>query len=116
MSYSINQTSKEILYLPLDPVSKYKGKAFIDMFVLRAAKTLGAVILLCYTLFLKHHGVPAGVLTLAAVAALAAWVYAILGIVTRPEYQTLAPSPPPETRNLSMAEALSTMKEEALSA
>ena len=56
LSYSINQASKEILYVPLDTTEKYKGKAFIDMFAMRFFKTLGAIFLLFYTLYLKKIG------------------------------------------------------------
>ena len=54
--YSINQASKEILYVPLDTISKYKSKAVIDMFVMRGAKALGGVFLIIYTLWLSRHG------------------------------------------------------------
>ncbi len=40
-SYSINQSSKEALYVPTTPEEKYQAKAFIDMFVQRFAKALG---------------------------------------------------------------------------
>ena len=40
-SYSINQSSKEALYVPTSVEEKYKAKAFIDMFVQRFAKALG---------------------------------------------------------------------------
>jgi AAA family ATP:ADP antiporter len=39
-SYSINQSAKEALYVPTTEEEKYKAKAFIDMFVQRAAKAL----------------------------------------------------------------------------
>jgi len=89
MAYSINQSSKEILYVPLDPISKYKGKAFIDMFVLRAAKTVGAMFLLAYTLWLRHRGVPAETLTVACILLILAWLYVIKALGTRPEYRAL---------------------------
>ncbi|MFH1372213.1 MAG: Npt1/Npt2 family nucleotide transporter [bacterium] len=38
--YSINQSSKETLYVPTSRDEKYKAKAFIDMFVQRFAKVL----------------------------------------------------------------------------
>lgn len=119
MSYSINQTSKEILYLPLDAVSKYTGKAFIDMFVLRAAKTIGAGILLTYTLFLKHHGVPASALTFVGIAALAVWIYVVLETTTHSTQIFKGPIPSPETPlpkpgNLSVVGAFSPMKAPAL--
>ncbi len=40
-SYSVNQSAKEALYVPTSADEKYKAKAFIDMFVQRAAKTMG---------------------------------------------------------------------------
>jgi len=39
-SYSINQSAKEILYVPTTKDEKYKAKAFIDIFVQRFAKAL----------------------------------------------------------------------------
>lgn len=44
LNYSINQSAREVLYVPLTRDEKYKAKAFIDMFVQRAAK-VGAVAL-----------------------------------------------------------------------
>lgn len=38
LNYSINQSAKEALYTPTSKDAKYKAKAFIDMFVQRAAK------------------------------------------------------------------------------
>lgn len=40
-SYSVNQSAKEALYVPTTPTEKYEAKAFIDMFVQRAAKAVG---------------------------------------------------------------------------
>lgn len=39
-SYSINQSAKEVLYVPTTSDEKYKAKAFIDMFIQRFAKAL----------------------------------------------------------------------------
>jgi AAA family ATP:ADP antiporter len=46
LNYSIQQSTKESLYVPLTDVQKYKSKAFIDMFVDRAAKALAAFALI----------------------------------------------------------------------
>ena len=46
LNYSIQQATKESLYVPLTDVQKYKSKAFIDMFVDRAAKALAAFALI----------------------------------------------------------------------
>lgn len=75
--YSINQSSKEILYVPLDPVARFKGKAFIDMFVLRAAKTLGAGLLLGYVFWLEPLGAGSWFLSLIVVGAIAGWLVAV---------------------------------------
>lgn len=37
-AYSLNQSAKEILYVPLSREKKYRAKAFIDIFLVRAAK------------------------------------------------------------------------------
>ncbi|NBC04773.1 MAG: MFS transporter [Bacteroidetes bacterium] len=44
LNYSINQSAKEALYTPTDKDTKYKAKAFIDMFVQRFAKVLAVVL------------------------------------------------------------------------
>jgi AAA family ATP:ADP antiporter len=46
LNYSIQQATKESLYVPLSDAQKYKAKAFIDMFVDRAAKALAAFALI----------------------------------------------------------------------
>lgn len=38
LTYSIFRSAKEILYIPLSYIEKYKGKAVIDMFIYRFAK------------------------------------------------------------------------------
>jgi AAA family ATP:ADP antiporter len=46
LNYSVQQSTRESLYVPLTHVQKYKAKAFIDMFVDRAAKASASVLLL----------------------------------------------------------------------
>ena len=48
-NYSINQSAKEALYVPLRKDEKYKGKAFIDMFVQRFAKGVAILVTLVIT-------------------------------------------------------------------
>lgn len=43
-SYSINQSAKEALYVPVARDEKYQAKAFIDMFVQRAAKAVAVLV------------------------------------------------------------------------
>jgi MFS family permease len=45
LSYSINQSLRELLYIPVSPEFKYKAKIFIDMFLNKIADGLGALIL-----------------------------------------------------------------------
>ncbi len=44
MNYSLQQTAKEVLYLPIDRSIRYKVKPFIDMVVFRFGKGIAAVI------------------------------------------------------------------------
>ena len=46
ISYSINQSVRELLYIPVSPELKNKAKIFIDMFLTRFAKGIGALILM----------------------------------------------------------------------
>ena len=48
-SYSINQSAKEVLYVPTTGEEKYKAKAFIDMFIQRFAKALAVGLSLIIT-------------------------------------------------------------------
>jgi AAA family ATP:ADP antiporter len=43
-SYSVNQSIREILYIPVDPELRYRAKIFIDMFLQRFARGIGAVV------------------------------------------------------------------------
>ncbi len=77
-AYSINQASKEILYVPLDRASIYKGKAFIDIFVLRAGKALGATLVLSYSLWLIHNGYTHRFLMGTSIVLLGIWLFSVI--------------------------------------
>lgn len=79
-AYSINQVSKETLYVPLDNIAKVKGKAFIDMFVFRGAKAIGALILLSYTLWLSRHGFTPHFLMAVNIVAITLWLFSVFYI------------------------------------
>ena len=51
LNYSVQQSTRESLYVPLDDAQKYKAKAFIDMFVDHAAKAVASMILLVLIAF-----------------------------------------------------------------
>jgi AAA family ATP:ADP antiporter len=53
LSFSLNQSVRELLYIPISSDIKYKAKIFIDMFVNRFAKGIGALILMVF-LFLPE--------------------------------------------------------------
>ena len=44
INYALNQPAKEMLYIPTTRAVKYKAKAWVDMFGLRAAKMGGSVV------------------------------------------------------------------------
>jgi len=46
LDFSLNQSVRELLYIPVPPELKYKAKVFIDMFLNRFAKSFGALILM----------------------------------------------------------------------
>jgi AAA family ATP:ADP antiporter len=49
LSYSISRASKELLYIPVDPVIIYQAKAWIDMFGYRIFKVLGSLLIIGLT-------------------------------------------------------------------
>jgi len=49
LSYSINRASKELLYVPTDPIMIYQAKAWIDMFGYRIFKAIGSLLVLLFT-------------------------------------------------------------------
>jgi len=46
LTYSIFRSAKEILYIPLSYMEKYKGKSFIDMFIYRFSKAAIALVII----------------------------------------------------------------------
>lgn len=73
LNYSLQQATKESLYVPLTDVQRYKAKAFIDVFVDRAAKALSSVPLLG---IIALWGVSLWASLALALAALLCWVAA----------------------------------------
>ena len=91
MSYSINRASRELLYVPVNPVVIYQAKAWIDMFGYRTFKAVGSVIILVFTQWLPF-AVNARHLSLFTIFTCVAWIVMILMI--RKEYHSLlAPAP-----------------------
>ncbi len=57
LNYSINQTSREMLFVPVPRKDKYKALAFIDMFMLRSAKALAGLAMIMLQAFAVIEGV-----------------------------------------------------------
>lgn len=74
-SYSINQSAKEVLYVPVSKNEKYQAKAFIDMFVQRFAKSIAVVISLGITMTLTDFS-SLRWLSLITIAIIILWIYA----------------------------------------
>jgi len=83
LSYSINRASKELLYVPIDPVVIYQAKAWIDMFGYRIFKVSGSFLILLFTQWLP---VAIGIAQLSwiTITISAAWIAIIM--VLRHEY------------------------------
>lgn len=75
-SYSINQSAKEVLYVPTTRDEKYKAKAFVDMFIQRFAKALAVGLSLAITIaFAGFESVRW--LSVFTVIVLAVWIQAV---------------------------------------
>jgi ATP:ADP antiporter, AAA family len=74
-SYSINQSAKEALYVPTSAAEKYRAKAFIDMFVQRAAKAVAVLISLGITFAFQDFS-SLRYLSLITLALLVVWIIA----------------------------------------
>jgi AAA family ATP:ADP antiporter len=70
LNYSLQQITRETLYVRLGDTERYKAKAFIDIFVDRAAKALASVLSLAIMLF---TGTSIAVSLALALVALALW-------------------------------------------
>ncbi|EMG36473.1 ATP/ADP translocase [Desulfocurvibacter africanus PCS] len=83
LSYSINRASRELLYVPVDPVVIYQAKAWIDMFGYRLFEVLGSLLILAVT---QWASAPMGLPGISAftLAACGAWIAIVL--LMRQEY------------------------------
>ena len=92
LSYSINRASKEILYIPVDPIRTYQAKAWIDMLGYRLFKVVGAGVILLLTQWLP---VTLGVVELSwlTAAICVAWFW-VIALLAR-EYNSFGLEPAP---------------------
>jgi AAA family ATP:ADP antiporter len=72
LNYSLEQATKESLYVPLTDAQKYKGKAVIDMFIDRLGKAVSAIALILVT---AVAGLSIPILLSVALAAMAMWIW-----------------------------------------
>ena len=77
LSYSINRASKELLYVPIEPLLIFQAKAWIDMFGYRLFKVLGSVLILILTQWLPWT-LTAGQLSWLVLAVCLVWMGALL--------------------------------------
>jgi AAA family ATP:ADP antiporter len=77
LNYSIQQATKESLYVPLTDVQKYKSKAFIDMFVDRLAKAFAAFALIA---IIRAVGASVGVSLGTSLVSMLVWAFAAYGL------------------------------------
>ena len=91
LSYSINRASKELLYVPTDPVLIYQAKAWIDMFGYRIFKALGSVVVLLFTQWLPI-AVSVSQLSWVTLVICGLWI-ATLGVLSRDYKLVLQRSP-----------------------
>ncbi len=87
LSYSINRASKELLYIPIDPVLIYQAKAWLDMLGYRLFKVFGSFIILLLTQWLP---VSLGIVRLSWVTILLCGAWIFLVFTLRKEYQDIA--------------------------
>ena len=94
LSFSINQSVRELLYIPVSPELKYKAKIFIDMFLNRFAKGIGAVVLLAVTLgagsvigrTITEDNIRSYALVVSIIAAIFIIVWVVLNLKVSKEY------------------------------
>ena len=77
LNYSLQQTSKEVLYLPIDRSIRYKVKPFIDMVVFRFGKGFAAVLGI---LLLDVAGLPTRVLGYLTIPLILLWLAVAVGL------------------------------------
>jgi AAA family ATP:ADP antiporter len=91
LQYTINQNSKEVLYTPTDRETRYKAKAFIDMFVFRVAKGVSGILLILYGFYLADRGFDLRFLAGCAVVLILGWLASV--VVAARHFQRLEAAP-----------------------
>ena len=84
LAHSLSQSVRELLYIPISPEIKYKAKVFIDMFMNKVAKGLGAVLLFLFIFVLHFTIEQIRFVSLAAIIFIVIWI--LLNIQITKEY------------------------------
>lgn len=74
MNYSLNQSTKEVLYLPVAREIRYRVKPFIDMFAYRIAKAVGSILILFSVKFVHFNERS---LSIVSIALIALWIFVV---------------------------------------
>jgi ATP/ADP translocase/HEAT repeat protein len=75
LAYTINRSARELLFIPVSPDLKYKAIVFIDMFVDRFSKGIGAVFLMIILLFgIQDYKEIVRVVSLVSVILIFGWI------------------------------------------
>jgi AAA family ATP:ADP antiporter len=87
LSYSINRASKELLYIPIDPVLIYQAKAWLDMLGYRLFKVLGSFVILLVTQWLP---VPMSIVQLSWLTIGLCFIWIFMVMALQQEYRMVA--------------------------
>lgn len=77
LSYSINRASKEILFIPIDPVLTFQAKAWIDMLGYRMFKVLGSGLIVAITAIVPQSALGTQLAWLTFIIC-SAWIAAVI--------------------------------------
>lgn len=86
LSYSINRASKELLYVPVDPLVIFQAKAWIDMFGYRLFKIFSSFVILLLTQWLPVK-LGVGQLSWVTMGICAVWIRVVFAL--RSDYRLL---------------------------
>jgi len=79
LAYTINRSARELLFIPVSPDLKYKAIVFIDMFVDRFSKGIGAVVLMIVLSFgFQDYKEIIRIVSLISVVLIFGWIVLIL--------------------------------------
>ena len=105
LAYSINRSARELLFIPISPELKYKAIVFIDMFVDRFAKGIGALVLMVILFFgIQDYRNLIRIVSLVSVVTILGWIVLTLGANREYIDSIKQKLPPPRRRADRMVE------------